>query len=158
MPFEHGRDCRVALVLHLQLVLLSNASSRSTCKTCSCVEAASLAYILARVLAPEKMRSFRARSMTLIFIILYTLYTLSSSAAPDVSDYCMETAGKTYCVPVVTVLGLPKAATSAITLYLMEHPQLQLMHGEKESCPSGDSFSVSSALLKSRGCEHVCNC
>lgn len=104
-----------------------------------------LAYILARILVPGRMRSSRAHLIALIMVTLHAFYSPRCSAAPHASEYCMETAGKTYCVPAVTVLGLPKAATSAITVYLMEHPRLQLMHDTKESCPPGDSFTVGSA-------------
>lgn len=60
----------------------------------------------------------------------------------DVKSLCSHAGGATFCIPKAVILGLPKCATSAMAVYLREHPELKLLHNVKEACPGGQSFDV----------------
>ncbi len=91
-------------------------------------------------------------ALSLAYAALF-LVTLQSVLAlhEDVRDLCSNAGGATFCIPKVTILGLPKCATSAIAVYLREHPELKLLHGVKEACPGGQSFDVRSRTKTATG-------
>lgn len=65
----------------------------------------------------------------------------------DVKSLCSHAGGATFCIPKAVILGLPKCATSAMAVYLREHPELKLLHNVKEACPGGQSFDEIMSFL-----------